>query len=81
MIKIFKIFKIQGYLDWITRAEDIEAEDEDLDDNLSLMRENSRLGKMAMLDNHEFHRNDDFAASDSFSNKEDDEKSPWAKAK
>ena len=43
----------KGYLDWITRAEDIEAEDDELDDNLSLMRENSRLGKMVLMENHD----------------------------
>ena len=42
----------KGYLDWITRAEDIEAEDDELDDNLSLMRKNSRLGKMVLMENH-----------------------------
>ena len=55
----------KGYLDWITRAEDIEPEDDDLDDNLSLLRENSRLGKMAIIDNHI--DMPDYAGSDSSS--------------
>ena len=52
----------KGYLDWITRAEDIDPEDDELDDQLSI-RGNSRTGRNAILDlppdEASFHGSDD----------------------
>ena len=53
----------KGYLAWITRAEDIDPEDDELDDELSI-RGNSRVGRNAILDLQQpeeasFHGSDD----------------------
>ena len=42
-----------GYLDWITRAEDIDPEDDDFDDDS--VRGNSRVGK---TNNHDIQVSD-----------------------
>ena len=53
----------KGYMDWIRQAEDIDQEDDDLDEDLSL-RGNSRIGKLvnhdlAAVDEPSFHGSDD----------------------
>lgn len=50
----------KGYIEWIARAEDIDPEDDDLDDELSI-RGNSRFGK---VNNHDVPEEPSFHGSD-----------------